>query len=55
MSDNFTKYMCRLPGNLGDVTYWKPQGLSRPVQGLLSISQYWPLAYLFCITTGIRY
>jgi len=27
--------MCRLPWNLGASTSWKPQGLSRPVMGLL--------------------
>jgi hypothetical protein len=29
-------FMCRLPWNLGASTSWKPQGLSRSVEGLLS-------------------
>jgi len=28
-------FMCQLSWNLGALTFWNPQGLSRPVQGLL--------------------
>ena len=34
-ADNLTKFMCRLSWNLGASTSWNPQGLSRPVMGLL--------------------
>ena len=34
-ADNLTAFMCRLSGNLGVSTTWNPQGLSRPVIGLL--------------------
>jgi len=34
-ADNLTTFMCRLPWNLGASTSWNPQGLSRPVMGLL--------------------
>jgi hypothetical protein len=34
-TDNFNTFMYRLPWNLGASTSWNPQGLSRPVQGLL--------------------
>jgi len=34
-ADNLTTFMCRLPWNLGASNSWKPQGLSRPVMGLL--------------------
>jgi len=37
MADNLTTYMCRLSWNLGASTFWNPQGLSRPVMGLLFI------------------
>jgi len=33
--DNFTTLMCRLSWNLGSLTSWNLQDLSRPVQGLL--------------------
>jgi hypothetical protein len=35
MADNLTTFMCRLSGNLGASTSWNPEGLSRPVMGLL--------------------
>jgi hypothetical protein len=35
MADNLTTFMCRLSRNLGASTSWNPQGLSRPVMGLL--------------------
>ena len=35
MADNLTTFMCRLSWNLGASTSWNPQGLSRPVMGLL--------------------
>jgi hypothetical protein len=34
-ADNLTIFMCRLSSDLGASTSWKPQGLSRPVMGLL--------------------
>jgi hypothetical protein len=34
-ADNLTTFMCRLSWNLGASVSWKPQGLSRPVMGLL--------------------
>ena len=34
-ADNLTIFMCRLYSNLGASTSWNPQGLSRPVMGLL--------------------
>jgi len=33
--DNLTTLMCRLSRNLGASISWKPQGLSRPVMGLI--------------------
>ena len=36
-ADNLTTFMCRLSWNLGASTSWNPQGLSRPVMGLLYI------------------
>jgi hypothetical protein len=37
-ADNLTIFMCRLSWNLGASTSWNPQGMSRPVQGLLYLS-----------------
>jgi hypothetical protein len=34
-ADNLTTFICRLSWNLGASTFWNPQGLSRPVMGLL--------------------
>jgi len=34
-ADNLTTLMCRLSGNLGASTSWNPQGLRRPIMGLL--------------------
>ena len=34
-ADNLTTFMCRLSWNPGASTSWNPQGLSRPVMGLL--------------------
>jgi hypothetical protein len=34
-ADNLTIFMCWLSWNLGASTSWNPQGLSRPVMGLL--------------------
>ena len=34
-ADNRTTFMCRLSWNLGTSTSWYPQGLSRPVMGLV--------------------
>ena len=43
-ADNFTTFMCRLSWNPGDSTFWNPQGLSRPVMGLLYL-----LPYVVCV------
>jgi hypothetical protein len=34
-ADNLTTFMNRLSGSLGTSNSWNPQGLSRPVMGLL--------------------
>ena len=34
-ADNLATFMCRLSCNLGASYFWNPQGLSRPVMGLL--------------------
>ena len=39
-ADNLTTFMCRLSGHLGVSASWNPQGLSRPVQGLLYLYLY---------------
>jgi hypothetical protein len=39
-ADNLTNFMCRLSWNLGASTSWNPQGLSRPVMGLLYLYFY---------------
>jgi hypothetical protein len=36
--DYLTTFMCRLSGNLGALTSWNPQGLSRPAWGLLYLA-----------------
>jgi len=33
--DKLSNFTCRISWNLGVSTFWKPQGLSRPVMGLL--------------------
>jgi hypothetical protein len=44
MADNLATFMCRLSENLGASSSWNPQGLSRPVMGLLY------LAYMYLFT-----
>ena len=39
-ADNLTTFMCRLSWNLGASASWNPQGLSRPVIGLLYLYLY---------------
>jgi len=39
-ADNLTTFMCRLSSNMGASTSWNPQGLSRPVMGLLYLYLY---------------
>ena len=39
-ADNLTTLKCRLPWNLGASPSWNPQGLSRPVMGLLYLLIY---------------
>ena len=36
-ADNLTTFMCRLSWNVGDSASWNPQGLSRPVVGLIDL------------------
>jgi len=38
--DNLITFRCRLSWNLGASTSWNPQGLSRPVMGLLYFINY---------------
>ena len=38
-ADNLTTFMCRLSWNLRASTSWNPQGLSRPVKGLLYLAK----------------
>jgi len=35
-ADNLTSFMCRLSGNRGASTFWKPEGLSRAVRDCLT-------------------
>src|SRR5215475_14309547 len=46
-ADNLTTFMCRLSGHLGASTSWNPQGLSKPVMGLLYL-------YLFLLFPEIK-
>jgi len=41
-ADNLATFMCRLSWNLGAKTSWNPQGLSRPVIGLLYLFTFLP-------------
>ena len=43
---DLTTFVCRLSWNLGASTSWNPQGLSRPVMGLL---------YLFLLTSELSH
>jgi len=59
--DNLTIFICRLSWNLGASTSWNPQGLSRPVMGLLylySTVQYSTVLYVLSdhepVCSGIR-
>ena len=49
-SDNLTTFMCRLSWNLGASTSWNPQGLSRPVMGLLYLYSLATLKTLNTVT-----
>jgi hypothetical protein len=42
--DNITTFICRLSWNLGPLTSWITQGLSRPVRGLIYLCLYTALA-----------
>jgi hypothetical protein len=46
-ADNLTTFMCRLSWNLGTSTSWNPQGLSRPVMGLLYLYCYYYYYYYY--------
>ena len=48
-ADNLTTFMCRLSWNLGTSTSWNPEGLPRPVMGLLYFYVYYECAY--CLET----
>jgi len=39
-TDSLTTFMCRLSWILGASTSWNPQGLSRPVMGLLYLFRF---------------
>ena len=39
-SDNLSTFLCQLSWNLGALTSWSPQGLSRPIMGLLNLVQW---------------
>jgi len=39
-ADKLTTFMCRMSWNLGTSSSWNPQGLSRPVMGLLYLFYY---------------
>jgi hypothetical protein len=39
-ADNTTTFICWLSWNLGASTFWNPQGLSRPVMGLLYLLEH---------------
>ena len=47
-ADNLATFMCRLSLNLGASTSWNPQGLSRPVMGLLCFTFY---TYFPCMSS----
>ena len=40
-ADKLTTFMCHMSWNLAASTSWNPQGLSRPVQGLLYLYRWW--------------
>jgi len=54
-ADNLTTFMCQLSWNLGVSTSWKPQGLSRPVMGLLYLfnREYCTIVYTSTDNKGI--
>jgi hypothetical protein len=51
-ADNLTTFMCRLYRNLGTSTSWNPQGLSRPVMGLLYLCMYGNRNYFAVCTSS---
>jgi hypothetical protein len=54
-ADNLTTFMCRLSWNVGASTSWNPQGLFRPVMGLLYLYLYLYIQTLFPIHTMNAY
>ena len=40
-ADNLTTFVCRLSWNLGTSPSWNPQGLFRPIMGLLYLYMFW--------------
>ena len=47
-ADNLTTFICRLSWNLGAWSSWNPQGLSRPVIGLLYLLNFVVHLFLPC-------
>jgi hypothetical protein len=50
-ADNLTTFMYQLSWNLGTSTSWNPQGLSRPIMGLLYFEIYIYILGLLMLTT----
>ena len=50
-ADKLTTFMCQFSWNLGASTYWKTEGLSRPVMGLLYLYLYLYLYLLPIVIT----
>jgi hypothetical protein len=46
-ADNLTTFMCPLSRNLGASTSWNPNGMSRPVMGLLYLTVIWHYRFLW--------
>ena len=51
-ADKVTTFLRRLSWNLGASTFWNPQGLSRPVQGLLYLQFAVLCGVTQCISVG---
>jgi len=54
-ADNLTTFMCRLSRNLGASASWKPQGLSRPVMGLLYLYLYLVLTTIYVAYSSTQF
>ena len=53
VADNPATFMCRLSWNLGASTSWNPQGLSRPVMGLLYLYMNIQLKMTTCLSIAL--